>query len=310
MTRTRPPVALADGIRALGHLRPDDPTTTAQVLTLLGLSARELTAERPTLLPQRGEPSAVAERPSRLRRAPLEPVEAEEDLAPFGGAVPSSLDVRPQAEGGGISGVRELPKGEITSLPPIEPLFLPRWIRGIVGASLSVFLPDGPLDVERAVDAAARLEPVTDVPRLPAPTLRLGAQLLVDRSGRMTPFAKDQAWLELALHRILGENRVEVLSFTGTPRVDAYCAPAPGTPVLLLTDLGIGRPLFDSDSSDVDAWLAFVAAVRRAGCPLTAFVPYPPARWPPRLSRELTVIQWDRATSAATVRGRVRSGAQ
>jgi hypothetical protein len=312
MNGLRPAISLGDGIRAFGRLRPDDAEARAEILAALDLRTERIAPPRVVPLP----PREVASPPDGGRDtagAPAsrrEPVEIDEDLAPFGNVRPSKLDVQPRTDGAGVSGVDPLPKGEAAALPPIEPLFLPRWIRGIVAAALSAELPDGPPDVERAVDAAARLEPITDVPRRPLRTLRLGVQLLVDRSSRMTPFARDQSWLELTLHRILGENRVEVLSFTTTPLEPdggTYRRPPPGTPVLLLTDLGIGRPLLDPGWTEPDEWLRFARAVRRADCRLTAFVPYPPARWPAQLARELTIIRWDRSTSAATIRGRARS---
>jgi len=45
--------------------------------------------------------------------------------------------------------------------------------------------------------------------------------------------------------------------------------------------------------------------VRRAGCPLVAFVPYAPRRWPRALRRAMTIVQWDRRTSAVTIRNLV-----
>lgn len=310
----RPPVSLGDGVRALGKLRPSEEATAEQIMSLIGLPARQ--PPPPTPVVRRRAAQAVEEPEPAASRHTEEPEplqEEAEDSSPLGEAVPSSLEMHESAPTKGIENVDPLAKEEISSLPPIDPLLLPRWVRGILSAALAVPLPDGPPDVERVVEAVARGEAITELPRRPRPTLRLGVQLLVDRSARMAPFAKDQAWLEWALHRVVGEDRVELRRFIGTPLhaaaspaggyAAAYRPPVPGTPVLALTDLGIGRPMFDPDWREPDDWLAFAELLRRAGCPLLAFVPYPQSRWPRSLAQELTVIQWDRVTSAATVRG-------
>jgi hypothetical protein len=314
MTTARPRVSFGDGIRALGTLRPTDEETVSAILSLLGLTAPEelervAPVQLPTIpTPEPEEPGPPVERESR----PVD--EGDEDRSPFGEEVPSTLEIHRPTEGKGIEGVPELPEQDRTSLPPIDPLFLRRWVRGILMAAVSVPLFDGPPDVERVVNAVARGEAISDLPRRPAPTLRLGVQLLLDRSTRMTPFLKDEEWLEWALARIVGEDRVELRRFIGTPlrggavggrARTSYEPPIAGTPVLALTDLGIGRPLLDPDTSDVNDWREFAHLLRRAGCSLVAFVPYPPERWPSSLVRELKVIQWDRVTTAASVRGRL-----
>lgn len=319
MTTSRPRVSLGDAVRAFRALRPTDEATAAEILSLVGLTAQAPAPPpppepRPVTLPEDGE----AELPPRVReRKPV--YEDGEDGTSLGDEVASALEVQPAAAGKGFENVRQLPKDEGASLPPIEPLLLPHWVRGILSAALSVPLPDGPPDVDRLVEAIARGEAITSIPRRPAPTLRLGVHLLVDRSARMVPFAKDEAWLEWALRRIVGENGVEARRFTGTPlRVvtdragrdgDASSPPVPGRPVLALTDLGIARPMFDADWTDAGDWLELERVLARVGCPLIAFVPYPPSRWPPTLAAELTIVQWDRVTSAATVRGLLRPAA-
>lgn len=75
--------------------------------------------------------------------------------------------------------------------------------------------------------------------------------------------------------------------------------------MLLLTDLGIGRPQLSADPATVEEWLELAAVVRRAGCPLVALVPYGAHRWPAALRDAMTLVEWDRPTSAARVRARV-----
>jgi hypothetical protein len=318
MTTSRPRVSLGDAVRALATLRPTDSATATAILSVVGL-----TAEAPEAPPPPPEPEPMMlpddaeEEPAARAGDERKPVHEDvDDGTSLGDEVASALEVQPTVAAKGIENVRQMPKDEGSSLPPIQPLLLPQWVRGILSAALSVPLPDGPPDVERLVEAIARGEAIASLPRRPAPTLRLGVQLLVDRSARMAPFAKDQAWLEWALRRIVGENGVEARRFVGSPlgvvadapRRDAVATnPAlPGRPVLALTDLGIARPMFDDDRADAEDWLELDHVLVRAGCPLIVFVPYPPSRLPPALAAVLTIVQWDRVTSAATVRGLLR----
>jgi hypothetical protein len=133
----------------------------------------------------------------------------------------------------------------------------------------------------------------------------------------MESFASDQVFLRDEILKVVGKDRTEVLAFSGTPLRGAggdfredwtEYEPAPsGTPVLVLTDLGIGRPQLSSERAHADEWLEFAALVRRCNCPLIAFVPYPETRWPD-LRQVMTVLHWDRPTNASTVRSLVRSG--
>ena len=78
--------------------------------------------------------------------------------------------------------------------------------------------------------------------------------------------------------------------------------------MVLLTDLGIGRPLGWDDWADVAEWQEFAALVRRAQCPLVAFVPYRRARWPTRLIHSIAIVQWDRTTTVAMARNWAHAG--
>ena len=207
---------------------------------------------------------------------------------------------------------------EFTEPPPLLPLFVPLWTRGILSAALTTDSEDGPLDLESIAESLAHGECIWQLPRLPWPTLRRGVQVLVDKSDALVPFTRDQTWLQEEIRRVVGVDRVQILRFVGCPSRavgtgprkfwDKYRPPPSGTVVLLLTDLGIGMPMFATEVADVSEWLEFAKVIHRAGCPLVAFVPYTPSRWPRHLIGAMTIIQWDRGTSAATVRRLVRRG--
>lgn len=211
-----------------------------------------------------------------------------------------------------------LPRGaseEHAPRPPLEPLLVPEWTRAILSTALSTACGEGDVDVERVAERIARREAVTAVPRLPLTTLRRGVQVLVDQGQGMQPFMRDLTAIQGEIRRVAGEHRARVLRFAGTPlraagagprgRWGEYLPPPRGTPVLLLTDLGIGRPQLSADPATVEEWLELAAVVRRAGCPLVALVPYGAHRWPAALRDAMTLVEWDRPTSAARVRARV-----
>ncbi|HEX7186218.1 MAG TPA: hypothetical protein VF756_30615 [Thermoanaerobaculia bacterium] len=215
-------------------------------------------------------------------------------------------DVEPFAEAEGSASV---------AAPEPEPLLVPLWARGILGAAVATLSEAGPLDVERLVRGVARGMPWRRVPREPWPTLAHGIQVLVDRGDAMLPFAADQEQLVEQVGAVAGRDRLQVLDFEGCPSWGAGTdsqgewedyferwTPPAGTPVLALTDLGIGAGAYGSRPVRPAEWRAFAERLRRAGCPLVAFVPYARERWPAGLDRSLRILPWDRGTSARTVR--------
>lgn len=205
--------------------------------------------------------------------------------------------------------------------PSFEPLLVPTWTRALLSAALARRAHDGPLDLERVVELVARGEVTTQLPRLPRPTLARGVQLLIDRGETMLPFLEDQERLEGEVRKVAGLGFDRTIYFEGCPTRRAgpggksgwkpyptQDTPKGGTVLLLLTDLGIGRPLWPGASAGEREWAEFARAMRKRGCPVVALVPYAPARWPAGLQKLMTVIQWDRPTSASLVHARVGKG--
>lgn len=195
--------------------------------------------------------------------------------------------------------------------PAAEPLFPPRQQRAILGAALATYVAEGGLDVAAAVRAAVSLHPFDRLPRLLMRTLRRGVQVLVDRSAGMEPFAQDAESMVRAVAEVAGRPRTVVLAFRGSPpwEVETHAGerilwepPARGTPVLLVSDLGIGGPPLNPDRPRREEWLELARRARRAGCPLVALVPFSPRRWDPVLARRITHLHWDRGTGVGTVR--------
>jgi hypothetical protein len=89
---------------------------------------------------------------------------------------------------------------------------------------------------------------------------------------------------------LVGRSAVEPVSFRDAPtrgalpegrrRWQDYVPPAAGTPVLAITDLGIGGPPTHPARARAGEWADFAAQLDRRESALVALVPYPRSRWP------------------------------
>jgi hypothetical protein len=321
MEHKNAPVYLGDLARALGELGIADPPTIRRVATLLGLDLPE-EFEAPRRLPTGGGPSGGKQQEGGDGRGPgggeqtedEQPEEAKRGPEFEPRAVPTDLQTTTQTQAE-WDVVEEpfLPQAEEElsfEPPPLTPLLTPRWTRAILSASLATEVTDGPINIEQLTEMLARRENVERLPTVRAHTTRRGAQLLLDWGAAMAPFARDQAWLAREVRWVAGGSQVSVAAFIGSPLRGAgtgpppwpeYRPPSPGTPIALLTDLGLCRGAPATERADEAEWVEFVEAARRANCPVVAFVPYGPSQWPRALARRLTLIHWDRATTAATL---------
>ncbi|HEV7681693.1 MAG TPA: hypothetical protein VGO68_06200 [Pyrinomonadaceae bacterium] len=313
-----PTIFLGDLVRAIRNLQVSDFPTQQVIAEMLGL---ELSAPISPLTPETpSETTAPAATPPPAK-PPVIPLESQPVATPVDDSIPIALDHSRSEKGEWISDVQPLPAFQADNQryasPPLEPLLLPQWTRGILVAALATTTDDGLPDLEKVTQILARGDAIKELPTLSSPTLRRGIQLLVDKSQAMMPFAQDQVWLQKEILKVAGNDRVPVKRFLGSPLrgagagrvpLPAYAPPLPGTPVVLLTDLGICQPMLTDDWADTSEWLKFSDLVRHAHCPLIAFVPYGPSRWPKKLARAMTIIQWDRRTTAATVRSVIGRG--
>jgi len=305
---------LADYIRAVAHLGWLDEPSRAEIARLVGLdtSARAGAEdpERASEPPPDPVGAGVFTRPGLAggEDTPLRGREIESELRLVSTTRPpipewlQQVAVLPIQDGGGALGRIGVP----------EPLLAPAQTRAILSTGLATTAYDGALWVEEAVRRIARGQHFGDVPRMPRPTLLRGVQVLVDRGGGMLPFYEDVKELLDRIRSVVGRTLVHVLQFEASPLrgVGAgaqwswtgyeHHRPAPGTVVLLVTDLGIGTSPAGSGAS-VREWLAFAELVRRERCALRALVPYPENRWPAALKDVLTILPWDRGTGVHRV---------
>jgi hypothetical protein len=203
-----------------------------------------------------------------------------------------------------------------STIPRFESLLAPAITRAVLAAAAATSASDGPIDLNRLIRDVALHRPVRVLPRLPAITLRRGAQILIDRAVAMQPFQLDADDLAARLQRVASQGATQLLYFDEDPgTVDdtwpvgdgrLHELPPSGTPVILITDLGI-RSLRSHCAHARPCWWALVARAQRRRCPVVAFVPYPVGRWPTQLSSYITPLVWDRSTTVATIRAARRS---
>ena len=318
MGRKSPTIFLGDLARAISELGISDPAALKLAAQMLGFNLDAVDAGKNEI---RQESTVTSD-------APIAPSETGSETVtppPEGASISTTETETSKAKVIAIelsrtTGQKETWIPEVEPLPPQEdgpiatppliPLLMPQWTRGILSAAFSTWDDEGLLDIESVTEVLANGESVERLPTLLSLTLGRGVQLLLDKSQAMMPFVRDQAWLLKEIRNVVGTDKVEVLRFIGSPGRGAgagprpwpdYQPPPPGVPVVILSDLGIRQPMFASDWADEDEWVAFVDVVVRAHCPLIALVPYKSSRWPRSLTRLMSIVPWDRSTTAGRV---------
>lgn len=320
--KRRGELSLADLLSAFHHLQPADEESRRLLLRMLdsqGLmrGLRDEPSSERAAVPPRQPRQSPSVKPGKAE-PPAQPTESHppEPAAGDGEVIPALVRQLEQTAPvlrfpGPEMEVLAPPPAALPVLPPPSPLFVPAWHPGILTAALGVPLPEGPLDVPRAVSHLARQHPVTSLPRRQVRSLRLGVRVLMDVSDSMVPFVQDRKQLLDSVQAAVGPEHTEVQQFEGSPsrgvrpRASAefqpFEPPPSRTPILVLSDLGIGASSLSAERAELAEWLSFGEGAHRSGCRVVALVPYSPARWPRALQRRMHLIHWDRHTTARTV---------
>jgi hypothetical protein len=187
-----------------------------------------------------------------------------------------------------------------------EPLLEPVWVRRVLAGLLSSQAPRGDVDVAALLRRLTELREVRALPRTMKPTCRFGAQVLVDRHWSMMVFYSDQSALRRDIEGIGGRERTTVLrcdafppkriSELSTTRWRPYAPPIAGTPVIVVSDLGMSRGAFPLDAPAEAAWDGFIGSLAKVGCPVAALVPCEPALYPGFVRARLPLLLWDAST--------------
>lgn len=331
MNSPPPSIFLGDYVRAVQTLQPagvDSPDTCAAIARLLGFHLDTSGQGQAQGIPEpTPPPSSANSRPPATGRSPAvrKKVTRPEPAPPVDEPswLPSVLETRAMTSA--VSDPEDF-LAHATSLaqgrpggggsPPVEPLLVPRWTRGILHV-LAATSREGELDVERLVERMGRAELLSRLPRRGWPTLRRGLRVLLDVGPGMMPFAADTRWLLERLREVVGPERTWESVFVGGPwmgplsngmgvETAPWSPPSAGTPVLVVGDLGASRRQFPLESGCEADWLNFAQGVRRAGCPLIALTPGSAGRYPAALRRAMVLIPWDRRTTAGRLRRQFR----
>jgi hypothetical protein len=206
--------------------------------------------------------------------------------------------------------------GNVSYRPPHEPLFAKHLGRNILATSASVARPVGEIDLEQVITKRVVRKPIEPIPLLIRPSLRHGAHVLLDRRKTMMPFFMDQNQLAGHLRAVVGRESCRIFQFFHNPELLAplgetetrkFSFPLPGTPILLVTDLGIADLPRDEVGVEPVDWIGFGQRAREVPCPVIAFVPYRNDRWPNELEHMFRIIHWDRATTVSELHRRDNS---
>lgn len=301
---------LDDVLTVVARLRPRDGDILERILRHLGY------VERPAAL--RGD-AGRARTPSAADSSPApraKPLEQRRTMKEEPRASEARKPIRSQLEH--ESGAAEAPQWLHETVPypvpadfrpayrlPMEPLFDPRRSRALVQRMVSKSLPVGPIDVAQVVRRAARLAPLATLPRRPRDDLRMGVQLLLDIGPAMQPYAQDVAAFAAEVVSVAGHAGTEICCFRNAPLrgvippggwlPEEYRLPAPGIPVIALTELGLAAVPGRTDMPPrPDEWLALAESLRRRQSPLTVLTPYPRHRLPAGMAAKMRILSWDR----------------
>jgi len=175
----------------------------------------------------------------------------------------------------------------------------------------------GPLDLPRLTRALAAGRVPRRLPRRVLRRWHPDLVVVLDFARRLTPYLRDMHRLADALRRRCGGPGLSlrilehgpagpwsdwqaVQAGRALPPERPWTMPPPGTPVLIVGDLGL---LSGAGSPPARAWARFVADLRRAGARPCALVPLGAGQVAPALTRALPVLRWSLDAPAHPTRG-------
>jgi hypothetical protein len=194
--------------------------------------------------------------------------------------------------------------------PSMPPLFQPAWQKTILTALMATSRAMYP-DIERMVELVARGAPVQPSPMRSRARQAAAVSVLLDSGEAMEPFAEDEKVLLDALRRFVPPASLTAMGFDNCPTHgvyapeggdwDEFVTPAPGTLVLVVSDLASGFHVRD-ERVGVEDWIFFFRSLETSGCPSIVLTPYPVNQIAPALRSAVTVALRDRGTTAASAK--------
>jgi hypothetical protein len=187
-----------------------------------------------------------------------------------------------------------------------EPLLAPMSQRVMLLAMLATFVSGHNVDLRRLIDRIAVRTPLRKIPHLRKRSVRRGVQLLLDVGERMQPFFDDQIQLIEYLTPLMPEGRIQVVRCHGAPPArpfaGEYLPPSPGTPILLVSDLGRGGGALSPFGARADVWIDFARHMEALGCHVLVLAPVSQDKIGPKLREFLHIVTWDRTLTEGQFR--------
>jgi len=309
---------LGDLLEAVTRLGARDPVTYRAIADCLGIRRAGEIALPEALPPKEPSPKTPDTRDEESTDPPTEGNVGLSDIDDF--ACPD--EVVPIREDGTATAKPDwfdkadpfdiAPRDVIAEGLEWEPLIQKDRLRDVLLFSVRTQEDGGSLDVPRIVEGVACRRALKSLPRSRVSSTRRGVQVLVDRGGSMTLFRRDQIQLTTGLEALLGPHRVKVVQYRGSPlrkvakrrtrrRSRPYALPAPGTPILILGDLGLGPGSLDLPQSPSEAWPHFARSAAANGNTVIALLPVPASRWPVAEYPGMTRVYWHDALTPKDV---------
>lgn len=316
---------LGDWVRVLRKLKPADELSRARVVGLLGfkwqarektmnpispsLSKTALIRDKEEVASQSGPSNPSSQDKPPMDRSNTKSQAVTDLLTPL--AVSQVATRKLHNPWKAIKPIEEVTERHLRGALPYEPLFKNSWSRSILAAVVARQQPIGGVDTEQLVGMVAKGVAIQRIPQLSVRTLTKGVQLLIDNGVAMEPFQRDLMQLVRSLNAVVGASRVEEVHFSNCPTrgcfesqgvgIIPYSLPGPGTPVLVLSDLGIGGPTLHGHRSSALEWTRLARQLENQGSSLIVLIPYPRSRWDKRLTQSIIHVPWDRSTSLSRV---------
>ena len=159
------------------------------------------------------------------------------------------------------------------------------------------------INVDHLIEQVVCCKPLRQIQRARKMSLRLGVQVLIDWGKGMVPYRRDQKWLVDELRRHVGRDTVRVWLFREALPTEyepdsaeaRWSPPAKGTPVLIVSDLGLYGDALESPSEE--EWLVFAELLDKNGNPAIVLNPHHRDRYAATIHHRLTILPWDRNLS-------------
>jgi hypothetical protein len=185
-------------------------------------------------------------------------------------------------------------------VPRYDPLLGDSVAVDLLRAAAAVWTRSDQPDIDALVHRLSFARTLAEIPRLHAPTLTAGMQILVDVGTSMEPFTDDQRHVVDHVVPMVGGS-MSVSYFVDDPAPGAgpdrrprtwtpFVLPSLGQPVVVISDLGCGVPW---RAKAIAGWLRLSDELRRRGSRIVVLAPTRLERMPLELQQRCEIVVWD-----------------